>query len=343
MGQLGLLGLLQVLPAWAADRMMTTITLIGFGASILWLRWKAVGNRGLNLAVLLCALLSINLCWIYGFTSYMLGACLYAITIGVWWGYRERLGAGRICLLGALLFVGFFCHPVTVGLTALSLLFLSILAPIEGIDGASWQWRGRLLRLVKTSISVIPVILLVLNYRQISAQGGPMAPIGDQWTNPLSPKTWIRQVLAAEPISICRKLVVPFTEWTGPAAILLLPIVWFAIAVTIWLFIRTGINVFRGNMTSSVSDGTFARPAAGTIGIAGTDEGGQEASERVNEWKCVLSEHAATIDAVVTGKDNPQIDDLSERYFDRVEEREEVRVFRSASSRAGAAHAPGTR
>ncbi len=60
------------------------------------------GWRGMPLAALLAVLLAINLPWLLGFTSFMLGACLFPITLGIWWHGRERLWPGRVVLLGVV-------------------------------------------------------------------------------------------------------------------------------------------------------------------------------------------------------------------------------------------------
>ena len=57
-GPLSLAGLVACLPAWLADRIMTSLTLVGFAAAILWLRWRVAGGRGLCVAALMAALVS---------------------------------------------------------------------------------------------------------------------------------------------------------------------------------------------------------------------------------------------------------------------------------------------
>ena len=37
------------------------------------------------LVALLAVLLALNLTWLLGFYSFLLGACLYPITLGLWW------------------------------------------------------------------------------------------------------------------------------------------------------------------------------------------------------------------------------------------------------------------
>ena len=52
MGHLVLAGLLTQLPAWVADRSMTSMTFVGLAAATLWLRWRVCGSKGLVLAAL---------------------------------------------------------------------------------------------------------------------------------------------------------------------------------------------------------------------------------------------------------------------------------------------------
>src|SRR5262249_33077489 len=120
-----LLGLMQLVPPRAADRLAMVVTLVGFGASVLWLRWKVAGRPGLGVAALLSALLALNVPWLFGFTGFLLGACLFPLALGLWWGGRERFGPGRALAVGSLLVLQYFCHPVSLGLTGLGLLVLA--------------------------------------------------------------------------------------------------------------------------------------------------------------------------------------------------------------------------
>ena len=133
-GQLVLAGLVAALPAWVADRIMISLTLVGFASALLWLRWRVAGGRGLAGPALLAALLAMNFAWLFGFTSFMLGSCLFPITLGVWWSGRDRLRQphGRY---SALLVLGYFCHLVSVGLTAVGLVVLSVASPLKSGSG----------------------------------------------------------------------------------------------------------------------------------------------------------------------------------------------------------------
>ena len=77
---------------------MTSVTMVGFAAAILWLRWRVAGGRGLHVAALMAALLSMNMAWLFGFTSFMLGACLFPITLGRLVAGRDRLSLPRLAM-----------------------------------------------------------------------------------------------------------------------------------------------------------------------------------------------------------------------------------------------------
>ena len=48
-GPLTLAGLVAILPAWVADRIMTSLTLVCFAAAVFWLRWRVAGSAGCGL------------------------------------------------------------------------------------------------------------------------------------------------------------------------------------------------------------------------------------------------------------------------------------------------------
>ena len=157
------------------------------------------------MAALLAALLGMNIAWLFGFTSFLLGACLFPLTLGVWWTGRDRLGWGRVAALAALLVLGYFGHLVSLGLTVVGLAVLAALTPCRrerpgggspclgrppGPDGA-----GR----------ALPLVPLGLVYLNLSRRGGPLRPEWGHLTNPLSLRAWAVQLTWADPISIAAK------------------------------------------------------------------------------------------------------------------------------------------
>ena len=249
-GPLALSGLVAVLPAWAADRIMVSVTLLGFGASIVWLRWRVAGGRGLRVAALLAALLSINITWLFGFTSFVLGACLFPITLAVWWANREHLDNRRIITLSGLLVLGYFCHLVSVGLTTLSLVVLAVAAPVA--DGPGTPWRRRSTRPVS-------------NVRQLRPpdRAGDLLP----WSGPTGGANaatladLARSVVVlglggstvmGRPTVTCDKESIPLTEWVNRWFRVFAPAVCAATALMLWWFSRV-FAMTRSDVSESVS------------------------------------------------------------------------------------------
>lgn len=217
----------SLLPAWGAGPAVTTVTLVGFAASIVWLRVRVAGTRGLPLASVLAVLLALNFPWLLGFTSFLLGACLFPITLGVWWSGRDRFGWLRAAAIAALIVLGYFCHLVSLGLTAFGLVVLAVATP--------GTQRGA--RLFRTLVGLSPLVPLGLLYRSLSERGGAMRPIWANLEKPLSPAAWATQIAWVDPITLASKKAIPLTSidnapWFG----LFAPITWLIFAfILMWL------------------------------------------------------------------------------------------------------------
>lgn len=220
-GHLLMVGLIRALPPREAHRLMTALTLVGFALAIFGLRWRVMGWRGMPAAALFSVLLALNVTWLFGFTSFLLGACLFPITLAVWWQGRDALGPGRIATLAALLTLGYFSHLVSLGLTVVSLVVLSL--------GASGE--RRVARVVRTAVALIPLVPLGAIYLGLSRRGGPMDPIWEHLVDPTSLASWVAQLGWADPVSVARKITFPFVEATSYGFVLLTPVLWLAIAL----------------------------------------------------------------------------------------------------------------
>ncbi len=168
-GHVLLAGIVQIAPAWAADRIMTSVTLVGFAAAIFWLRLQiagsgpatVIGTKHLTSAM---AAPAMNMTWLFGFTSFTASACLFPITLGFWWPRRDHLGAVGVAGLWVLLVLGYFCHLVSLGLTALGLCVLALASPLpRAEEGTLWRRMcARLLLCEGQSLSLVPVGLVYL-------------------------------------------------------------------------------------------------------------------------------------------------------------------------------------
>lgn len=217
-GHLTLMGLVSTLPPRVADRAMTTITLVAFAASVTWLRWRIAGKQGIGLAAILAAILSLNVAWLLGFASFMLGACLVPLTLGVWWSGRDEGWSWRRASgLAVLTVLGYFCHLVSLGLTSLGLAVLEASTP-------GGRRKGRA---TTTVVGLLPLIPLGAIYVALAREGGGIAPTWKHLTNVLSPRAWVDQLTWVDPISLARKDYLPGIGSSSP---------WFqAIAPVIWL------------------------------------------------------------------------------------------------------------
>jgi hypothetical protein len=232
-GHLVMAGLLAVLSPWVADRILISVTLAGFAVAIFWLRGRVAGKRHRPSAALLAALLAMNITWLLGFYGFLLGACLFPITLGYWWPHRDDLRAGRIVGLSALLVLGYFCHLVSLGLTVLSLIVLALVSPSapspRGV--ASSRWRHRV---VPLAVSFLPMVPLGLVYLGLAHRGGPIHPLWSNLADPFSLSAWKTQITWVDPLSLSRKDVLPFTDHVSRAFVLFAPVVWLVTALLIW-------------------------------------------------------------------------------------------------------------
>lgn len=225
-GHLALMGLVSILPPRSADRLMTTATLLGFALALGRLRGRVSGDNGAAPSAALAALLGLNVVWLFGFTSFLLGACLFPLTLGLWWTGRDGgFSARRAGAFAAWLTLGYFCHLVSLGLTVFGLLVLEAFTP-----GARRKGRAATL-----GLGLIPLAPLALVYLRLMRRGG--GGLEPQWkhlANLASARSWITQLGWVDPISLARKGELPLIEgvaspWFGFFA----PVVWLAVGLVL--------------------------------------------------------------------------------------------------------------
>ncbi len=256
-GHLLLAGLVRLVPAPMADRMLTSLTLAGFAASVLWLRGRIAGDRaaargeGLSAAAF-SALLGMNLTWLLGFTSFALGSCLFPITLGYWWPRRDRMRWRDVAGLGLLLVLGYFCHLVSLGLTLMALGFLAVTTPMAGGMGL----RSLLARLLPLAVAALPILPLGVLYLGIASRSGPMRPVWENLADPSSILAWKAQLSWADPITLMRKDALPFTDLVATSCMVLAPVFWLSGALTVWVVARL-VDRFRSR--PSLAQDRFGR------------------------------------------------------------------------------------
>lgn len=223
-GHLTLMVLATALPPRAADRAMTTLTLVGLAASTAWLRWRVAGWRGMPAAAVLAVVLALNVAWLLGFAGFLLGASLFPVTLGVWWSGRGGgFSARRAGVLAGLTILGYFCHLVSLGLTAFGLVVLELATP-----GPSRRGRA-----AATAAGLLPMGPLGALYLGLMRRGGGgLAPVWRHLARPLSPRSWVAQLTWVDPVSLARKDVLPLVEGlASPGFWLLAPVLWLAAGI----------------------------------------------------------------------------------------------------------------
>ncbi len=106
------------------------MTLVLFAGALGWLRGYVTDERATLGPALYAGLLALNISWLFGFTSFLLGAALFPLTLGVWWAGRDDGFSGRrAATLAMLAILGYFCHLVSLGLTAFGLIVLEVSTP----------------------------------------------------------------------------------------------------------------------------------------------------------------------------------------------------------------------
>ena len=249
-GHLVLASLVATLPAWSADRIMISITLISFAASILWLRHRVAGTRHVPAAALLAALLAMNITWLFGFTSFLLGACLFAITLGFWWPKRDHLRLGRIAGLSALLVLGYFCHLVSLGLTVVGLVVLAVASPLPEGPAPS-RWRRRFARLGPLAASFLPLIPLGLFYLRLAQRAGPLNPLWENLADPLTLASWKARLGWADPLTLATKDSLPLTERVSRVFLVFAPVAWLGAALLTWGLAAASARLMRRTVRPS--------------------------------------------------------------------------------------------
>lgn len=226
-GHLVLMFLSETLPSREADRAMATITLLAPALAVVGLRARTTPSRGRAGPALLASLLALNVAWLLGFSGFLLGASLFPATLEFWWAGRDEGWSLRhACGLAALLVLGYFCHLVSLGLTAAALVLLDVFTP----------GRSRTGRAATTLLGLTPLAPLAILYSQIMRRGGGgLAPEWKHLAGVTSPKAWADQLTWVDPISLAAKDYLPVVgtleRWHLAAA----PVLWLGLAMALFI------------------------------------------------------------------------------------------------------------
>jgi hypothetical protein len=238
-----LAGLMSIVSPRAADRFLMMLTSIGFACSVLWLRWRVAGSESLPIIVPIILLLAVSHLWLLGLYSFLLGASLFSVTLGMWWIWRNKLSLARAVIVGGLLALGYLFHIVSTGVCVFALVVLAVATPGTNLRK----------RVLWTAAAIVPSLILMIGFSAlIKTSGGAAA----QWiglTDPLSVQSWIQYLQIPDFISISFKQTLgglalptdcPFVDQSAVRFALLWPTLW-----AVGGLFGLGVSTLRGRAT----------------------------------------------------------------------------------------------
>lgn len=213
--------LLTFFSSFTTTKIIVTLTFAGFIASIGWLRWKTYGNEGLKTSLLIGAAIGFNWLWFLGFYNFIIGVICFVFTIGLFYGWREKLNFGRTFTLSLLLLLTYLSHIVSFGILAGSLFLLAFSISYPNIKKTLF-WLF---------LAFLPILPLAIIYKTISVSGGGFFPVWRNLENPFSPFSWFSQIRNADPFILISRKSFPFVTTNSPLFAIFTPIVWIFAAL----------------------------------------------------------------------------------------------------------------
>jgi hypothetical protein len=227
-----LAGLMPLVTARAADRVLMTLTSIGFASSVLWLRWRVTGSEGMSVVAPLVMTIAVSRLWLLGLYSFLLGACLFALTLGVWWIWRNDLKPVRATIIAILLALGYFFHVITTGLAGFALIVLAVATP----------GRNLRKRIFWTAASLSPSVVLMVSFAVLMKRSGGAVAEWIGLPDAFSIQSWLQYLQAPDFISFSFKESIgvfavptdcPFVEQSALSYAFLWPTVWAVVGVVL--------------------------------------------------------------------------------------------------------------
>src|SRR5215203_4546662 len=150
--------LLNFFSPFVVTKIIVTLTFAGFVASAGWLRLKTVGVEGVKTSLLIGAVVGFNWLWLCGFYNFLIGASCFVFTVGLFFGWREKMNFWRAIILSLLFLLAYFSHIISFAILAGSIFLLLFSAEKQNIKR----------NLVCFFAALLPVLPLVLIYKSIS-------------------------------------------------------------------------------------------------------------------------------------------------------------------------------
>jgi hypothetical protein len=213
-----LAGLLSIFSAAVATKVFVSLLFAGLVASMCWLRQQVSGRENAFTGLLLSVVLAFNWMWFLGLYNFILGAIGFALTLGLWWKWREAFTWGRSAVIALLVLFVFFSHLIT----ACALVFSLFVLSLAGTRHSSTT-------VIRTGCAVLPMLPFLISYLRFGAARAVIAPTWGYLTNPWSLSSWFAHLQSADPFQLVSRRSLPFVE---------IQTRWFALASpTLWLVV----------------------------------------------------------------------------------------------------------
>lgn len=213
--------LLNFFTPFSVTKIIVTLTFAGFVATVGWLRLKTVGVEGLKTSLLIGAALGFNWLWLCGFYNFLIGVGCFVFTVGLFYGWREKMNLWRTVILGLLFLIAYLSHIVSFAILTGSVFLLLLSA----------EKLNRKRNLLYFFAALLPVLPLAVIYKSISASGGGFFPVWRNLENPFSPLSWLFQMRTADPFILISRKSFPFITGNSIYFALFTPILWIFAAL----------------------------------------------------------------------------------------------------------------
>ncbi|CAN5282821.1 hypothetical protein BH20ACI2_BH20ACI2_19450 [soil metagenome] len=214
--------LLTIFSPILVTKIMMSITLIGVAAGVVWLRRSLVGTD-IFISILIGFILGFNWLWFLGSYNFTLGLAGFAFGIALYVRWRSKMNFARGVALTVLLGFVFISHLVAFVAFAGSIVFLSFFCEPESRKSA----------IVRTALSVISTLPLLVIYRIQTVSGETLIPVWRNLSEGWSVSSWAMRFQSADPFSIISRKTLPFTDLENNLLAMVSPGFWVAITFII--------------------------------------------------------------------------------------------------------------
>ena len=213
-----LAGLLTIVSPAVAAKLFVSVLFAGLVAAMCWLRQQVSGGGDRFTALLLSVLLAFNWMWFLGLYNFVLGVIGFAVTLGLWWRWRDSLTWGRSAIIAVLVLFVFLSHLISFCVLVLALF----------VFGLTTRQTSST-TVIRTVCAVLPTLPFVWSYLRFGAANAPISPAWAYLKNPFSLSSWLSHLQSADPFLLLSRRSLPFIDVQSR---------WFALASpTLWLLV----------------------------------------------------------------------------------------------------------